>query len=144
MAYFTILRALRLEFRPSQLVLTFYEKHDTIYNSIFKIDLVHLTIGGMKMSRSASVFGLSSGAKKLVAYAEKSLSGEIVHGDYEYDFPLWQYKMTDGRVLKEFVAHTECCGGTCYFLALRDARGCRVRKSKWKKEEIRAALGFED
>jgi hypothetical protein len=79
---------------------------------------------------------------KMVAYAKRSLSGEMGRGEYGPDFPLAQFKMPDGRVLKQFVQLVRSCGGSCFFLALKDSRGCTVRKSKWTDAEIDKCLGI--
>jgi hypothetical protein len=94
------------------------------------------------MSRTDNFMGLSKRAMAMVAYAKRSFSGEIVEGDYGNTHPLSRYEMPDGRVLKEFVRHVECHGGPCYFMALKDVRGCTVRKSKWTRAEINDNLGF--
>jgi hypothetical protein len=51
--------------------------------------------------------------------------------------PLKAYHMHDGRILDEFVQEHFCCGGPCYWIALRNRRTGRVLKSSlWTKKEI--------
>lgn len=52
--------------------------------------------------------------------------------------PLKAYHMHDGRVLEEYVQEHFCCGGPCFWIALKNRRTGRVLKSSlWTKEEIR-------
>lgn len=66
----------------------------------------------------------------------KEPSGEVYEGMFGDKYPLFKYKLSDGRVYSEYVQASPWFSGPCFFLALKDSKNEVVSKSLWSKEEM--------
>lgn len=66
----------------------------------------------------------------------KEPSGEVYEGMFGDKYPLFKYKLTDGRVYYEYVQADPWFSGPCFFLALKDFKKEIVPQSLWSKEEM--------
>jgi len=91
------------------------------------------------MARTDWLEGLNRRAKNLVAEAERKEIGEF-EGAFYNKFPLHEYILSDGRILREAVQESPWASGPHFFIALKEEEEW-VPESLWTEEEINEVLG---
>lgn len=59
-----------------------------------------------------------------------------IEGAFGNSFPLYEYTLQNGRVVREAVQATPWSSGPCFFIALKDEEGNWIQESLWSNKAI--------